>query len=465
MATSTATSEIELNPRETSYAHQDVVRDESPLPDTNVDPVLYTSRLDDSAVPDGGKGWVVVAGCSIVAFWMIGTPYSWGVIQAALIEEGISTPPVLSFVGSLAATLISAMAIVNSRVMRVLGAQKTGMLGVTLMGLSELVSSFTFKNIGALFATSGVMMGLGISLCFATVSVAPAQYFSRKRGLANGIVFAAGGIGGAVISFALDVLIQRLGPGWAYRVLALTTLATGIPGAYLIKERVAYNRSGFVEWKLFKSLTFVIIFVAGALGTFPLFVPPFFLPIYARSIGLSASTGAGLVAGFNFSSAVGRIGCGLLCDRIGALNVLFISLLLTGLSMLAIWPISNTLAPMVIFVILNGISNGGFFSTMPTVVGNVFGSARVSVALSMIVTGWAGGYLMGAPIAGYILEAYGGADQGLSAYRPAMYYAGSMALAAAGLVALVRLLFRPGVGSISLLPRDQQPYSAEIACG
>ena len=36
----------------------------------------------------------------------------------------------------------------------------------------------------------------------------------------------------------------------------------------------------------------------------------------------------------------------------------------------------------------------GFFSTMPTVVGNTFGSARVSVAMSMIVTGWAGGYLM-----------------------------------------------------------------------
>ena len=31
---------------------------------------------------------------------------------------------------------------------------------------------------------------------------------------------------------------------------------------------------------------------------------------------------------------------------------------------------------------------------MPTVVGNVFGSARVAVAMGMIVTGWAGGYLM-----------------------------------------------------------------------
>jgi hypothetical protein len=31
---------------------------------------------------------------------------------------------------------------------------------------------------------------------------------------------------------------------------------------------------------------------------------------------------------------------------------------------------------------------------MPTVVGSVFGSRRVGVAMGMIVTGWAGGYLL-----------------------------------------------------------------------
>jgi hypothetical protein len=65
--------------------------------------------------------------------------------------------------------------------------------------------------------------------------------------------------------------------------------------------------------------------------------------------------------------------------------------------MLAIWPVSNSLGPLVLFVIINGAANGGFFSTMPTVVGSVFGSRRVSVAMGMIVTGWGGGYLMVSP--------------------------------------------------------------------
>jgi predicted MFS family arabinose efflux permease len=62
--------------------------------------------------------------------------------------------------------------------------------------------------------------------------------------------------------------------------------------------------------------------------------------------------------------------------------------------MLVLWPVSSTLGPLIAFVIINGAANGGFFSTMPTVVGSVFGSRRVGVAMGMIVTGWAGGYLM-----------------------------------------------------------------------
>lgn len=141
----------------------------------------------------------------------------------------------------------------------------------------------------------------------------------------------------------------------------------------------------------------MLVFFAGAIGTFPLLVPPFFIPLFARAIGLSSATGAGLLAGFNFASAVGRILSGVLCDLIGPLNALFISLILSAISMLAVWPVSVTLVPLAVFVVVNGLANGGFFSTMPTVVGNVFGSARVSVAMSMIVTSWAGGYLMVGP--------------------------------------------------------------------
>ncbi|KAI1367070.1 major facilitator superfamily domain-containing protein [Xylaria arbuscula] len=437
MATATSTTTaIELGPH-TVLQREPI---EAPKSDSSstIDPVLEASRLADSDVPDGGYGWVVVAACAVLSWWTIGTSYSWGVIQGYLVEDGLSTPAVLSFVGALGPTLLAAVALLNSRIMRMIGTRYTGMLGVFLIGLAEILAGFAVKSVPGLFITEGVLLGLGFGLTFIVTSTGSAQYFSKKRGLANGIVFAGGGFGGAVLSLALDPLIRAAGPAWAFRTLGLSTIATGIPAAWFIKERTPIRRGGFVEWRLFKDPSFVFVFVGGAIGTFPLLVPPFFIPLFANAIGLSSATGAGLLAGFNFASAVGRILSGILCDKIGPLNALFLSLSLAAISMLAVWPVSTTLAPLTIFSVVNGMANGGFFSTMPTVVGNCFGSARVTVAMGMIVTSWSGGYLLGAPIAGYLLDAYGGQDAGFQAYRPAMFYAGSLALGAAGFIELVR---------------------------
>ena len=78
-------------------------------------------------------------------------------------------------------------------------------------------------------------------------SVTPAQYFCKRRGLANGIVYAGGGLGGTVISFALDGLTQRLGPAWTFRIMGLMTLGTGLPAACLIKDRIPIKINPFIS--------------------------------------------------------------------------------------------------------------------------------------------------------------------------------------------------------------------------
>ncbi|KAL4734775.1 major facilitator superfamily domain-containing protein [Aspergillus similis] len=367
----------------------------------------------DSQLPDGGYGWVAVSGCAVLTWWFIGTSYSWGILQAALVNDGVSSASTLAFVGSLAVACISLLGILNATLIRKFGTRVCGVLGIVFLGVGEILSGFALRSIGGLFVTAGAVMGV--------VSVTPAQYFRAKRGIANGIVYAAGGLGGAVISFIVDALIQSTGLAWTFRTLGLITLATGIPAALFIKERTPIPKSAFVEWNLFRDIRFALLFLAGAIATFPLFVPPFFLPLYTSSLGMKSSVGAGVVAAFNFSSALGRLMCGFFSDMLGPLNTLFLSLLLSAVSMLVLWPVSSSVAPLVAFVIINGTANGGFFSTMPTVVGNVFGSAR------------------GAPIAGYILDASGGEQGGIKAYRPAIFYAGSLAFMAAILAAAIRL--------------------------
>lgn len=171
MATSTITTGIELTSpagginaaSSTSITQRDAASSQpASRAASEDDPVLAASRLADSSVPDGGYGWVVVLGCAVMTYWFVGSSYCWGIIQAALVKDGLSSPATLSFVGSLCMALISALAIINGRVTRVLGSRRTGMLGVAFLGVAELMSSFSVTNVAGLFATNGLVLGLGM---------------------------------------------------------------------------------------------------------------------------------------------------------------------------------------------------------------------------------------------------------------------------------------------------------------
>jgi MFS transporter, MCT family, solute carrier family 16 (monocarboxylic acid transporters), member 3 len=395
-----------------------------------------------SAIPDGGwSAWSSLIASALFTFWFNGINNSWGVMQAALFKQGLTSTSTLSFVGSLNITCCVMLSLLSVRFMRLIGARNAGLIGITMLGFGELTSSFTTSNIAGLFGTAGMLYGTGSSLCFMVASVLPPQYFSSKLGLANGLIKFAGGIGGTVLSIGLNKSIMNIGTAWTFRIVGMCCLATGIPVAFLVKDlNPPRGRVPLFDFSLFRNWSFSFIFLAGATGVFALFVPPYFLPLFAQSLGLSSTVGAYIVAGFNLCGAVGRLVSGLLCDRIGAVNTFLLASLLNAISMFAIWPVSNMLPTLSIFAFINGMANGAFFTTLPTVIGNIYGPSRAGVAMGMIVTGWSAGYFMGAPLAGYLLQAAGGVQEGnISSYRPAIFYAGGIALVSAAFVLMARL--------------------------
>lgn len=126
------------------------------------DNVVEASRIADANVPDGGYGWVIIFCACIITFWFVGIPYCWGVIQAALVSDGLASSSTLAFVGSLTTTCIAAAAILNGRLIRWLGARKVAFIGTTMMGLGQILSGFAKGNVGALFVTQGLIMGYGV---------------------------------------------------------------------------------------------------------------------------------------------------------------------------------------------------------------------------------------------------------------------------------------------------------------
>jgi hypothetical protein len=123
--------------------------------------IVEASLIADSNVPEGGYGWVVIAGCAVLTWWYLGMSYSWGIMQTALVERGLSTAYTLSFIGSLCVTFNSILALAHARFIRLVGTRQAALIGVTCLGGGTVLSGFCTENIGGLFFTSGVLTGLG----------------------------------------------------------------------------------------------------------------------------------------------------------------------------------------------------------------------------------------------------------------------------------------------------------------
>ncbi|KAF3007571.1 hypothetical protein E8E13_007246 [Curvularia kusanoi] len=445
---SAAISQLDL-----TYQHrkQSVSDEETQTPPRS--PLLAASAPDipggfsTTAIPNGGYGWAVVAAGFTVTFWINGMINCWGILQSALLNSTLSQMPTstVSFIGSLNLCCAVLFGVLATKLGQQIGSRYLAMTGVVMMGLGLISAGSCTSNVPGLFCTIGLLAGVGMNFVYTITNQLPVQYFSGRLGLANGLIKLGGGIGGSVMAIALEKMVQRVGIAWTFRIQGLLTVGMGLPAAWFMKDRIApVRKAPFVDLTMFRSVPFTTMFVSGAIGTFALFVPPYYLPLFAQSLGLSSTTGAGLVAAFNACNAVGRFAGGPLCDKIGPTNTLVITMVLNAVSMLAIWPVSNALGPLLAFAILNGVANGAYFTVFPTVIASIFGPGRAAVAMSMSITGWTFGYLLGAPVAGYILQASGGQERAgqvgdIAVYRPAIFYAGGVALVSSVFALLGRL--------------------------
>ncbi|GAA5874923.1 hypothetical protein JCM16303_004944 [Sporobolomyces ruberrimus] len=395
--------------------------------------------------PEDSSAWIQVAAGATLFGTSVGGIYCWGVFQDALVTAGVGDSNTVAWIGSTQASIQAVLSILTGRLVAHYGARQCAVLGSILLGAGPFLGSFCTHSLVGLALTEGVIFGLGESLLFFASATLPSSYFLRRRNLATGISYSGGGIGGAVLSLIVGKLLGRLSIAWTLRAYALILTGVSLPAALIIQSRLPRQpfRSGakIFDFNLFKDPSFCFLLAGTAIGVFPLFVPPFFLPLYGTSIGLSKSTSSYLLAGYNLASAAGRIVFGIFADaRLGSLNSLILCLGMVSLSMWCIWPFATSIPPLVVFAVVNGFCAGGMFSLIPGVVSSLFGSSRLTLVFTLLLTFWSPAYFLGSPIAGYLLQASGGPEGGITAFRPAIFYAAALSTLACSLVSVPKLL-------------------------
>ncbi|EPS31782.1 hypothetical protein PDE_06740 [Penicillium oxalicum 114-2] len=398
------------------------------------------SEKEDQEV-DGWRGWLVVTAAACSLFIYLGEIYSWGVLQSELVKTTTYSMTTLTFVGSLATSFMVSLSILVGMTIRQFGYQKTAFAGAVLMGLGEFLASWVTTSLAGLFVCHSVLFGVGGGLTIMPCSTAPLRWFRKHRGLATGIVFGGGSLGAATMSVAANLLVTSVGVQWTLRIFGLLAWAVCVPAACLIRQpESAAAAVPQLQWYRFREREFILLFIGSALGCFPLFIPSYFIPIYARAVS-TQRVAVIILAMWNVASTMGRVLAGFLADAVlGPLNSLILSLLLAGISALAIWPFANSVAVLSVFIVLNGLGCGAFFSLIPATVGSMFGAKNTMGVLPVLWAGWFFGYFFGSPIAAGIYS-LSDKDAGTAAYRPAAYYAGGMSLVGLLFIVAIRCLY------------------------
>ncbi|KAG0304279.1 hypothetical protein BGZ98_005736 [Dissophora globulifera] len=392
----------------------------------NADPV------DQEELVDGPLyGWVVIIAAFVTQMISMGTCNIYGVFQNYYLTntfEGRATTFQLSWIGSLAVMALDIAGPFTGSICDYFGHRKAAMVGVVIMALSLVAAAYA-TEVWQLYLSQGLLYGLGSSLTYFAGMSLPSQWFTKNRGLATGIAISGGGVGGLWMSPIVSNLLNTKGLRWTLLAIAIGHVVLLGPAVMLFKAR---NESGrqrakrilrsgyregesaeqekqrkFVDFSIMKDKRFCLLFVAGIFVVCGYFTPFYFISSYAQQHGASTSTAALMVGLMNGASAVGRIIMGMVSDKIGSINALFISTSAATLTLLLVWSFAKTIPVMFLFSILYGLCCGAYLSSTVSVSGAICGQSRLATVAGIIYAGMAVGSLIGSPVSGAILDSVG----------------------------------------------------------
>jgi MFS family permease len=258
-------------------------------------------------------------------------------------------------------------------------------MGILLQTAGLLGASWA-TQIWHLFLSQGVAFGFGMGFLYVTTAGILPQWFSKKRSFANSIGSAGSGLGGLVYSLSSNAMIQSIGVGWAFRILAIVSCSVNVICTILIRDRnkaVGSIQLAF-DFQLLKRPEFLLLLGWGVFSMLGYVVLLFSLPNYAASIGLTSQQGSIVGAMLNLGQGIGRPFVGLFSDRAGRINIAGGCTLLTAILCLALWINAKNYGVSVFFALITGTVAGTFWAAIGPVGAEVVGLKRLPSGLSLM---------------------------------------------------------------------------------
>ena len=401
-----------------------------------------------SKVPPTNRGWVVTFSGTGINL-ALGILYTWSMFKGAIEKEFGWQGSQLNDPYALCCLVFAFVMILAGRCQDRFGPRLTASIGGLLVGAGFVLCSTT-NSYGTWLLGFGVLTGMGIGFGYSSATPPALKWFPpAKTGLIAGLVVAGFGLAPVYLSPVSQYLLGHyqvkttmfvLGIAFTVIVCGLAQLLRNPPAGYVAglpsssdavpKPAAAGSAPGEILRTPGFYLLWVIYFIGAGAG---LMVIGSVSGMAKKSMGEAAYIAVAVMA---IGNACGRIGAGLLSDKIGRRWTLMLVLLFQAVLMLVAIPVTAAAgeAPAVIVLVatLIGFNYGANLSLFPSFTKDLWGLRTFGMNYGVLFTAWGMGGLV-LPRLQQMLTAKSGSYQ-------------SSFLTAAGLLgvgAVLTLLIRP----------------------
>lgn len=374
------------------------------------------SAIEPQETSEFRRGWAVLVASFIgIMVGLTGLPfYSYGVFAGTLEAEfewsrsQTQLPMLFQTIGALAVLPFIGWACDR------FGARPIALFSMILYGFAFASLALLGPNVWQYFITVLIIGLVGAGTTPITWTRAINGAFKRNRGIALGAALMGTGFIGFIAPRLATYVIEAYGWREAFLALAAFPILIGIPAVFfLFKERtddaaVAQELLiGKTMIEALKDYRFAVIAAAFMVISFGIggSIPNLF-PLYVGS-GFSPEAAAGILSLVGLSVIVGRVGTGLLLDRLWAPGVAAFLMCLPAISCYLLISDDITRTDAIIATVLLGLAAGAEFDIIAFLASKYFGMKSYSKIYSWLYIAFAIGAAVAPAIFGSTFDQSG----------------------------------------------------------
>jgi len=350
----------------------------------------------------------------------LGIAYIWSVFQTGIADSifnGDNAAAGLTF--SLMLATLTIGSVIGGKLAVRYSTRLVVFIGGIILSIGFFLASFVTPGYGwMLWATYGVMGGIGMGFTYSTTIACAQKWFPHKKGLVTGVIVSALGFGGVVFTPIIENLITTFGGAGigeprtflvlSFVFLIVCTIGSifmkNPPDGYLADKTASNHIAAATEEKscttaeMLKTPQFYLIFATLMLACMGgLMIIGFAKPI-AVAKGLTQTATIGVLA-VSMTNSLGRLIWGMVSDRLGRTNTILV--LLSGTAALSLFVNITTGYWVYALIALVGFFYGGILGTFPSLTADLFGAKHMAANYGFVLLGFGSGAIISSQIAGY----------------------------------------------------------------